>query len=121
MAAGTRRIRTSFAAAGVVENLLQGTPLEYPGVASSIEIASAIEDAGAANIGDVTMDVLIGTDLVAEGIVVPVETVTGAGPRIPDQLLVVDAAAPADHVQIRLRNATAGANDVQTLVRIQPL
>ncbi|GAJ02231.1 unnamed protein product, partial [marine sediment metagenome] len=65
MAAGTRRITTVLGAAGVVENILSGTPLEYPGVASSIEVASACL---AADIDTVTMDVLIGTDLVAEGL-----------------------------------------------------
>ncbi|GAJ18487.1 unnamed protein product, partial [marine sediment metagenome] len=84
MAAGTRRIVTTLGGAGVVENILAGSPLEYPGIASSIEIAGACL---IADLGEVTMDVLIGTDLVAEGIVVPVNDVDGVGPKVPDNLL----------------------------------
>ena len=116
MAAGTRRFVTTLAAAGVVENLLQGTPLEYPGVASSVEVAAACL---AADIDQVTIDVLIGTDLVAEGIVVPINDTDGIGPKIPDNLLVVEAAGPADHVQVRVR-MSAGAT-VYTMIRIQPV
>jgi len=117
MAAGTRRITSVFAGAGVIENILAGSPLEYPGIASSVEVASAIVAAAA---GTVTMDVLIGTDLVAEGITVPVEDAAGQGPKLPDALLVVEAAGPADHVQIRLR-ASGAVTDITTLVRIQPV
>lgn len=117
MAAGTRRIDSALGAAGVIENILAGSPLEYPGIASTVEIALAALAADAPN---TTMDVLIGTDMVAEGIACPVESVVGAGPMLPDNLLVVEAAAPADHVQIRLRMAAATTR-VTTLVRIQPV
>jgi hypothetical protein len=116
MAAGTRRITTTLAAAGVVENILAGSPLEYPGVASSVEVASACLQA---DIDQVTMDVLIGTDLVAEGIVVPINDTDGVGPKLPDNLLVVEAAGPADHVQVRIRMSAAATT--YTLVRIQPV
>ncbi|GAI89215.1 unnamed protein product, partial [marine sediment metagenome] len=43
MAAGTRRIVSTLGGAGVIENILAGSPLEYPGVASSIEVASACD------------------------------------------------------------------------------
>ena len=116
MASGTRRFVTTLAGAGVVENILQGTPLEYPGVASTVEIAAACL---IADIDQVTIDVLVGTDLVAEGIVVPVNDVDGVGPKIPDNLLVVEACGPADHLQVRVR-MSAGAT-VYTLVRVQPV
>lgn len=117
MASGTRRLNNSSAAAGVIENILAGSPLEYPGIASTVEIASAVIAAGA---GNVTMDVIIGTDLVAEGIVIPVERTVGGGPVLPDNVMVIEAAAPADHVQIRLR-FSAAVTRVTTAVRIQPI
>lgn len=119
MAAGTRRIRTVFAAAAVEENILAGSPLEYPGVASSLEIAAT---AGTGlNPEDCTMDVIIGTDMVAEGVVLGVEAVADAGPQLPENVVVQDAVAPGDHVQIRLRRTAAGAAEYVTLVRIQPV
>jgi hypothetical protein len=119
MAAGTRRIETTFAAAGVVENILAGSPLEYPGVASSIEIAATAGNG--LTPGDCTMDVIIGTDMVAEALVLGVEAVAQAGPKLPDDLVLQDAVAPADHVQIRLRRTAAGAATYTSLVRIQPV
>ncbi len=117
MAAGTRRILTVFGAAGVVENVLAGSPLEYPGIASSIQIAAA--GLTGQNPEDCTMDVIIGTDLIAEAIMVPIERVLDAGPVIPDNMVVADAVAPGDHVQIRLRAGAAG--EYTTLVTIQPV
>lgn len=119
MAAGTRRFETVVPIAGVTENILAGTPLEYPGVPSSLEIYCACILAA---LGEITMDVIIGTDLVAEGMAIGIETVAGEGPRVPQHQVLVDAIAPADHVQIRLRNAAAAATrQVYTLVRIQPV
>lgn len=118
MAAGVRRITVEVPITGVVENILQGSPLEYPGMASSIEIFSSVIAAGA---GTVTMDVLIGTDLIAESVILPIEFAAGEGPRVPDHQLVVDAVAPGDHVQIRMRNSGGTARTCTTLVRIQPV
>lgn len=118
MASGTRRIPTSVPATGLVENVLGGTSLQYPGVASKVEIAATCPAAAA---GDITMDVLFGTDTVAEAVIVPIEDAAGVGPRIPDNMLVVDALAPQDSLQIRLRNANAAAQVVTTLVRVQPV
>ncbi|GAI93940.1 unnamed protein product, partial [marine sediment metagenome] len=92
-------------------------PLEYPGVASSIEIACAALTGQ--NPEDGTMDVVIGTDMIAEAMVIPLEDVADSGCRLPENLMVADAVAPADHVQIRLRAAAAG--EYTTLIRIQPV
>ena len=119
MAAGTRRIRTVFAAAGVTENVLAGSPLEYPGVASTIQVAAA--GLTGQNPEDATMDVLIGTDMVAEALIIPLEDIADTGPRLPENIMLEDVVAPGDHVQIRIRCTAAGGGEYTTLVRIQPV
>jgi hypothetical protein len=91
--------------------------LEYPGVASTIEIAAVA--ANGLNPEDHLMDVIIGTDLIAESMVLPIAAAGDPGPKIPDDLLVQDVVAPSDHVQIRIRSAALG--EYITLVRIQPI
>ena len=118
MASGTRRILTEVPAAGVFENILQGLPLEYPGVPSRVEIAATCEAAAA---GDLTMDVVFGTDTVGEALLIGIEDAAGRGPRLPDDVILVDALAGVDHLQIRLRNANVAIMDVTTLVRVQPV
>jgi hypothetical protein len=117
MAAGTRRIYTSHGAAATTENILANSPLEYPGVASTIEVA-AVANFGL-NPEDNLMDVIIGTDLIAEAIVLPIADAADRGPKLPDHILVSDVVAPSDHVQIRIRSAAAG--EFISLVRIQPI
>jgi hypothetical protein len=118
MASGTRRLLAAPGAAGVIENVLAGTPLQYPGIASTVEIYGTVIAAGA---GEVTMDVIFGTDTVAEGIILPIEIAAGEGPRVPDHRLCIDACASADQVQIRLRNAGAAARNCILQVVVQPV
>ena len=118
MAAGTRRISTSLTAGQVNENVLAGTAIEFPGRASQVEIYAT--QAGGVS-GDILMDVQFGTDLVAEAINVPIETLANQGPLIPDHLMVVDALAPSDRLIVRLRNTSAGPLIATTLVRVQPV
>lgn len=118
MASGTRRTLYEVPAAGVIENILAGTPLQYPGQPSSVEVYASCEVAG---IGDVTMDVIFGTDTVAENVLLPGEPVVGGGPVIPDQKMVADACASSDQVQIRLRNANVAIMDATVVVVVQPV
>jgi len=120
MASGVRRIHTPLAIAGVADNILQGTPLEYPGVKSKVEIYSTTDAQGAVG-NEVTMDVQFGTEVVAENVVLPIETAAGQGPLIPDHTIVVDALLPSDRLVVRIRNAdAAAAHDIISVVRVMP-
>jgi hypothetical protein len=119
MASGTRRQVVTVPIAGVTENVLAGTPLQYPGVASAVEVYATCVAAAA---GEITMDVIFGTDVVAEALAVPIETTAGHGVVIPDHKMCADACAASDQVQIRLRNAAAAATrDVTVVVVVQPV
>lgn len=120
MASGTRRLQVTIAAGTTNANILTGEALEFPGVASQVEIYGIVVAAG---FGSLFCDVQFGTDLVAENVIIPSEGATaGVGPIVPDHLLVVDALAPSDRLIIRVRNADA-VNDraVTFLVRVQPV
>lgn len=119
MASGSRRIYRSVAAGAVVENILVGTPLEYPGRRSRVDIFGTVVAQGATG-DEGTMDVQFGTDSVAEGIVMPVEAVAGQGPTIPENQLVSDGLASSDRLVIRLRNADVGAIVFVVQIRVMP-
>lgn len=102
-----RRVAT-VAANGVVENVLAGSPWEFVGRMTGIEVAAS-QETGA---GQVVMDVLFGSDLQGDAVSLPVETAAGRGPILPEDRQVSDVAAPGDRIVVRLRE-TAG---VQTIV-----
>jgi hypothetical protein len=119
MASGTRRIRRSVAAGAVVENILLGTPLEYPGRRSRVDIFGTVVAQGTGG-DEAQIDVQFGTDSVAESIVMPVEAVAGQGPTIPENQLCSDGLAASDRLVIRLRNAHSGALIFTIQVRVMP-
>jgi len=68
--------------------------------------------------GDVTMTVLVGSDILQDGGVVAGEAVLNAGPN-NETPAVRGFGAPADPITVRLFNANAAARDVITEVDVE--
>jgi hypothetical protein len=111
-----RRTTTFAATAGLKANPLVGSQYEYLPFDALVEIAILAVSAGAAAV-EATM--FSGTDVLLEDSPVPV--VTAGGPKYPDDYDVRDVAAQGERLGLTLRNTTAVASDVTTVVKITPL
>ncbi len=108
-------ILTNFAAAGVVANVFAGSAFEFVGRPSRVAVAMTCDAAGVDN---VTTTIQFGPEVQLEEGLVPQEAVVGAGPIMPDGIIVDDVAAPGDRLVGRVTNAVAGAVVVKTKARI---
>lgn len=107
----------SIAAGATVTNVLAGKTYEFLRNLSRVDVGIVSDNAA----GEVTADIQFGPEIQAEQVPVGVQSVAGAIPRIPEDIIVSDAAAAGDRLVIRVTNGAAGAQIVRTLVRIRPI
>ena len=108
-------VLVSVPISGVVANAFAGSAFEFIGRPSRVAIAATVELAGAS---DITGTVQFGPEVQLEEGNINAERGVGAGPQMPDDVLVDDVAAPGDRLVFRLTNAVATARDVRIKVRI---
>jgi len=115
------RVANTLAANATVANVLAGSPFEFVGSLSSVEVAMSRDVITAASV--LLADVTFGPEVQIEGANIGVEVAVGQGPRLPDMVIVSDVAAPGDRIRVAIRetSGTVGNNIVVTFVRIEPL
>lgn len=109
------RITQQVPANGTIANLLQGSPFEFAPNTQEVEIA-ATEEAGAGP-NKLVVDVQFGSEIQMEGANIATEASAGAGPRLPDNVLVSDFAAPGDRLTVRARETSGVATNITLFVR----
>jgi hypothetical protein len=102
-------------AGGVVANAFAGSAFEFVGRPSRVAIAATVIAAG---ISSVTATIQFGPEVQLEEGAINVEALAGAGPKMPDDIVVDDVAAAGDRLVMRLTNAGAAAYNVRIKVRI---
>lgn len=113
----TMIVTQSIGAGATVTNLLAGQTFEFLKNLSRVDVGLVSDNA----LGEVVADIQFGPEIQAEQVPVGAQSVAGALPRIPDDIVVSDAAAAGDRLVIRVRNTAAGAAIVRLLVRIRPI
>lgn len=105
---------TTAVAAGATASLLQNQTLETLPYDAYVQVAVVAEAAG------MNVTVQSGTDVLQdEG---PAIVVAANGmPRFPDDFYLEDVASAGEKLMIRVRNTTAGAINVRSVVKVQPL
>ena len=112
------RIPITLAANETNANALSGSPFEFVGAASQVEVAVTRVGAAGSNI---LADVTFGPQVQIEGAQVPVERSTGSGPLLPDNVIVSDIAAPGDRLRVALRETDGVGDDAVVFVRVEPV
>jgi len=111
----------SLAAGATVVNILAGTPFEFVQRRPAAVIVHAVTDPpGVGDEGELLMDVLFGTVIVAQRLPIPGFT-AGQGPNRTDHQLVSGVAAPGDRIVVGLASIAAAPYRVRTLISIRPL
>lgn len=106
-------IRTALAASGTA-NPLSGSQYEYLPFDAFVEFGLLTDATG------VLATIQSGTDVLQEEGPVQVGTVNQQ-PKYPDDFYLNDVAAAGERLKIGLRDTSAGARIVLTVVRITPL
>lgn len=107
----------SIAAGATVNNVLAGQTFEFLKNLSRVDVGIVTDNSA----GEVIADIQFGPEIQVEQAAVGVQAAAGALPRIPDDIIVSDAAAAGDRLVIRVRNTSVAAATVRTLVRIRPI
>jgi len=106
-------VRTALAASGTA-NPLSGSQYEYLPFDALVEFGLLTDATG------VLATVQSGTDILQEEGPVPIGTINNS-PKYPDDFLLQDVAAAGERLKVALRDTSAAARVVQTVVRITPL
>lgn len=106
--------QTASVPAGGSASLLTGNIFEVLPYDASIEVAVVAETAGT------LVSVQSGTDILQDDGPAIVVTANGM-PRYPDDFYLSDVAARGEKLTIRVRNPTAGAINVRSVVKVSPL
>jgi hypothetical protein len=115
------RDERSIAAGGSTGNVLVGNAFEFASRRpTAIMVYAVVDDPAAADRGDIVMDVLLGTTIVAQNLQVPGFTI-GQGPNRDMHLMASGVAAPGDRIVVSYRSAAAAAYGVRTLISFRPL
>ena len=101
-----------------IANLLAGSQFEFIAVPSQIQVYMS-QDLTA--VGVVEAEIFFGQELQQAAAAVPVATADALGPRVPDDIVVDDVAAPGDRLTIRVTETAGVATPLRTLVKISPL
>lgn len=110
-----KKIRTNVAAGATNTNLVAGTNIEFPGRPSRFLLAAVGSAAG------FRLDVLFGTDLVAETLVVPIEVAANRGPVVPDNVLVKSVIDGSDRLILKAVNTGGAAADIDVLIELEAI
>ncbi len=106
-----------LAAGEVIQNVVAGNQFEFIEVPSQVQVYAVGEGVGVPSI-----EVFFGQELelpAAEPNIVPA---AGGGPRVPDDEVVSDVAAPRDRLVIRIaETGGAAAVTIRTLTKISPM
>ena len=111
------RTTVTVPANGQINNVMEGSAFRFARGVQNVEVA-ATQAAGA---GTVVADVQFGPQLQLESGSISDEIGAGQGPRIPDNTIVGDVAAPGDEIIIRLRETAGLATGVTVFIRTEPL
>jgi hypothetical protein len=111
----------SLGIGATVTNILTGTPFEFIGrVPTAVLVYSVTDPPGAGDEGKLTMDVLFGTVILAQG--APIfPFLANQGPTRTDHLMVSGVAAPGDRIVVALRSTAAAAVRMRTLIEFRPI
>lgn len=111
----------SVGAGASAGNILQGTPFEFAGRRPTAVMVYACTDPPAAgDEGEILMDVLMGTQIVAQNMPVPHFT-ANLGPNRQDHLVASAVAAPGDRIVVSIRSIAGAAIRTRTLVSFRPV
>ena len=108
------RVPFSLAGGATNPNVLQGSAFEFASGVQRTQVAITQELIGA-GVGTAVATVQFGPTVALEDAAVASESTVGAGPRIPDNVVVDDIAAPGDRLRVAIRNTDA-ANGVDGVV-----
>ena len=111
-------ILVAVGAGATVANAFAGSAFEFIGRPSRVAIGQTVIAAGLA---DVTSTIQFGPEVQLEEGQVNAERAVGAGPSMPDDIVVDDVAAAGDRLVNRLTNTGGAARDVRIKVRIIPI
>lgn len=106
-------VRTALGASGTA-NVLQGSQFEYLPFDAQVEIAIQADANG------VLATVQSGTDILMEEGPVQFGAIN-VQPKYPDDFYLTDVAAAGEKITVKLRDTSAAARVVQTVVRLTPL
>lgn len=105
-------VTNTVPANGTVDNALVGSQFEFLPYDAALEFGIVASAAG------IRRDVYSGQDaLIEDGLTSPANRF----PLYPDDYDLTDVAAAGERIKVRLRNTTAAAITVNTVVRITPL
>jgi len=112
----TFRDTTTLAANQTVANIMAGSQFEFPGRPTRIQVYSLAEAGDA-----VSIEVFFGQELQLATSPLNVGAAAGAGPVVPDDLVVDDIAAPGDRIVIGVTETAAAVGIVRTMVVLTPV
>lgn len=113
----TFRQTTTLGANETNNNIMAGSQFEFPGRVTRVQIY-ALAEAGDA----VSAEVFFGQELQLATSPLNVGAAAGAGPIVPDDLIVDDVAAPGDRLVIGMTETAAAAGTiVRTMVVLTPI
>lgn len=110
----TIRDRRSLAANATNINPLQGTQYEFLPFNARVEVAVVADAAG------VNATVFSGSDILQQQGSVTIKA-ANAAPVYPDDFHLEDAALAGERIAVILNNTTAGAINVETIVKLSPV
>jgi hypothetical protein len=94
----------SVAANSTIANVVSGSPFErVGGLGARVKLFGG---AVSGNPGDLLVDFLLGSDVVAQN---AGQGVAATGPRVPDDSIGDGDGLPGDQITVRVQNTTAGA------------
>lgn len=116
MASGERRISTTLAATSTSLNILADSILRYPGRPSVLAVQAASDTASV-----VFMTVEIGSMIIVDDALIPIEVAAGSGPTRDRQYAISSGVGPGDQISIRFRNSGAGTPVAIAAVKVVPV
>jgi hypothetical protein len=112
----TFRDVTTLAANETVQNIMAGSQFEFPARPTRVQVY-CLAEAGDA----VSAEVFFGQELQLARSPLNVGAAAGAGPVVPDDLLLDDIAAPGDRLVVSLTETAGAAGIARTMVVMTPV
>jgi len=113
------RTTVALAANQTIANVMAGSAFEFAPSAEEVDVA--ITQTALAAGFTVVADVQFGPEIQIESASVATEEGVNFGPKLPDNVVVSDVAAPGDRLTVRLRETGGAAGNCTVFVRTSPL